>query len=154
MPRKFERWATRHQKRASRDVRGSAEAKKIVETIQKEAKENGATLQSDGKGGLDPEFALSRFRAAKWTCQNPACPEPKKDLSLDHASGHPKEIFESLKHWENPKLRAAATEGEGHKDDRFVYVLCAKCHDAVHQRERAIENGNKPPPMRGTTSGK
>jgi hypothetical protein len=150
MPRKLERWASRHQKRAARDVSKSGTDQQVVETIRKEAKENDATLAHDGEGGLDPRLALERFRSADWECQNPYCPTPKEELDLDHASGHPKEIFDSLEQWKNPKLRAAATDAEGPKDDRFIHVLCAKCHDCVHQRERALENGNEPPPMRGT----
>ena len=150
MPRPLLAWA-RAKKKASRHAAGRALSDaEVVATIQREAKAAGATLANDGKGGLDPHLALNRFRGAKWRCQNPYCPSPKEDLDLDHASGHPREIFDSLKSWQNPKLRAAATEADGPKDDRFVHVLCAKCHDAVHERERALEHGKQPPPMRGT----
>ena len=150
MPRKFEGWAKRKVKAGRRYAGKAASDAEIVATIQKEAKAAGATLANDGKGGLDPRLALERFRAADWRCGNKFCPTPKEDLDLDHTSGHPKEIFESLKSWKNSKLRAAATKSDGPKDDRFVSVLCHLCHDSVHERERAIENGNQPPPMRGT----
>ena len=136
------RWARRYAGRGSDDD--------TVAKIQREAKAAGATLANAGHGGLDPKLALRAFRKAGWRCGNPYCPTPKEDLDLDHSSGHPKEIFESLKQWKNPKLRAAATRADGPKDDNYVSVLCAKCHDAVHERERALENGNTPPPMRGT----
>ena len=150
MPRKFESWAARKVKAGRRKTGKAMSDAEVVATIQKEAKDAGATLANNGKGGLDPRLALERFRAAGWRCGNKFCPTPKEDLDLDHTSGHPKEIFESLKSWQNPKLRDAATEANGPKDDRFVSVLCHLCHDSVHQRERAIENGKAPPPMRGT----
>jgi hypothetical protein len=122
----------------------------VVATIQREAKAAGATLAHDGKGGLDPALVLERMRAAKWRCSNPYCPTPKEALDCDHSSGHPREIFDSLKQWQNPKLRAAATKADGPKDDKYVSILCAACHDVCHQRERALEHGKTPPPMRGT----
>lgn len=139
---KLARWAKRKAARDGTDP--------TVATIQKEAKAAGATLANDGKGGLDPAIALAAFRKAGWRCGNKYCPTPKEELDLDHSSGHPKEIFDSLKQWQNPKLRAAATKADGPKDDNYVSVLCAKCHDMCHERERALEAGNSPPPMRGT----
>jgi len=150
MPRKLAGWAARKVKNARRQTGKAMSDEDVVATIQREAKAAGATLANDGKGGLDPRLALERFRAARWKCGNKFCPTPNEDLDLDHTSGHPKEIFESLKSWQNPKLRAAATKANGPKDDRFVSVLCRACHDCCHQRERAIENGKSPPPMRGT----
>lgn len=150
MPRVLERWARRHARAAGKAVGQAASDQQVVATIQREAKAAGATLAHDGKGGIDPRTALAKFRAASWRCGNKFCPTPKEDLDLDHASGHPREIFDSLKQWQNPKLRAAATKADGPKDDRFISVLCAACHDLCHQRERALENGKQPPPMRGT----
>jgi hypothetical protein len=150
MPRKLEGWARRKVKATCRQAARAKTGADVVATIQREAKAAGATLKNDGKGGLDPNLALRKFREAGWRCGNKYCPTPKEDLDLDHSSGHPKEIFESLKSWQNPKLRAAATKADGPKDDRFISVLCAQCHDVCHERERAIENGKNPPPMRGT----
>lgn len=148
--RSMQRWGRRHAKKEQRKVGQAQDDAAVVATIQREAKEHGATLAHDGKGGLDPKLVLERMRAADWRCENPYCPTPKEALDCDHSSGHRREIFESLKQWTNPKLRAAATEADGPKDDHFVSILCQKCHDAVHERERAIENGKQPPPMRGT----
>ena len=150
MPRVLERWARRHASKVTRSAGKAAGKQDVVATIQREAKTAGATLENDGKGGLDPRLALERFRAAGWRCGNKFCPTPKENLSLDHSSGHPREIFDSLKEWQNPKLRAAATTADGPKDDRFVTCLCTLCHDCVHERERALEHGKQPPPMRGT----
>jgi hypothetical protein len=150
MPRVLERWAQRHARSMTCKAGKAAGKQDVIATIQREAKAAGATLAHDGKGGLDPNLALDAFRRAKWRCGNKYCPTPKEELDLDHESGHPREIFDSLKQWKNPELRAAATESNGPKDDRFIHVLCALCHDAVHERERALENGKAPPPMRGT----
>jgi hypothetical protein len=153
MARKLEGWARRKIKAGRRAAGKAMSDADVVATIQREAKAAGATLAHEGKGGLDSNLVLQRMRAAKYRCSNPYCPTPKEDLDCDHSSGHPKEIFESLKSWQNPKLRAAATKADGPKDDRFVSILCAKCHDSVHEREQAIENGKTPPPMRGTGKG-
>lgn len=151
MPKPGKDWARRRGRQQDKKNAGSAKANEVVQTIRKEAEEAGATLKNGGKGGLDPKLALKAFREADWKCENPNCPDPKKDLDLDHQSGHPMEIFEDPEAWKNPKARAAAKVGEkgDKKDDRFVHVLCAACHDAVHERERALENGDEPPPMPG-----
>ena len=149
MPRVLERWARRHARAAGKAVGQAASDQQVVATIQREAKEHGATLAHDGKGGLDPRIALATFRKAGFACENPYCPTPKEALDLDHEAGHRREIFDSLKQWNNPELRAA-TKTDDPKDPRFIHVLCEKCHTAAHERERALEHGKTPPPMRGT----
>jgi hypothetical protein len=141
MPLAVVGWARRrvYADRTNRTVPG------IVEQIRAEAKDHGVTLAHDGEGGIDPRLALAAFRKAKWRCENPFCPTPKKSLDLDHIGGHPREIFEDAD--TGRRLRRGATAGK--KNDKFIHVLCKKCHDAVHQRERAIEDGKQPPPMRG-----
>jgi hypothetical protein len=131
--------------RARRDAR-------IVRVIQREAKQHGATLANGGKGGIDPRKALEIFRRAKWRCENPNCPTPKKDLDLDHQSGHPKEILEDPEARKDPKARAAAHDPDP-KDDDFLHCICRACHDRVHDREREIDAGGEPQPMRGDDRG-
>jgi hypothetical protein len=137
-------WATRIKKRA-----GASSDDRVVRRIQREAKRAGATLAHGGKGGLDPRLALKVFRRDHWRCSNPKCPTPKKDLDLDHQSGHPEEILQDPKARKDPGDRAAARAGDDPKDDRYLHTLCVKCHDRVHDRERAIEQGKRPKPMRG-----
>lgn len=148
MPRKYLAWARRRIKadrKAAAKGKGKAD---VVAQIQKEAKAHGATLANDGKGGLDPELALKVFRRDKWRCSNENCPTPKEDLDLDHISGHPDEIEEDPEAKERKDLKEGVELG--HVDDPdALHVLCKKCHDAVHSRERAIEQGQKPKPMRG-----
>jgi len=146
MPRKFEGWAARKVVAARRKAgRAMLSEDEAVATIQREAKAAGATLKNNGKGGLDPNLALATFRKAKWACENPDCPEPKKLLDLDHFSNHPKEIFA------DPDASAKLIKGAefGKKDNKFLHCLCAACHNRVHDRERALDEGKKPPPMRG-----
>ena len=141
------KWA----RRGKNPGRGAAQARddgQIVRRIQREAKAHGATLAHDGKGGIDPRKALRAFRRAKWRCENPKCPTPKKNLDLDHQSGHRKELREDPKGRDNARARAAAREPDP-KDDRYIHVLCEQCHDRVHERERDIEAGDEPRPMRG-----
>jgi len=148
MPRKNLNWARSRRQRDRKRNAAAISKGAVLRQIQEEAKAAGATLKSDGKGGIDPEKALAVFRKAKWRCENPHCPAPNKDLDLDHQSGHPREIFEDPDAWKDPKALRAAKDPDP-KDDSTLHVLCAKCHDAVHQRERALEEGKDPPPMPG-----
>lgn len=144
-------WARRSERQGTKDASKSARAKKLVATIQREAKAAGATLSNGGKGGLDPALALKVFRRDKYTCTNEDCPTPKKDLDLDHISGHAKEIAEDPEARKNPKLKKGVELGHVNKADA-LHILCRACHvgkDGVHARENAIKDGKKPPPMRG-----
>lgn len=135
---------------ARRKMAGAGSADdRVVRRIQREARRAGATLAHGGKGGIDPRVALRVFRRAKWRCENEDCPTPRRDLDLDHQSGHPQEILDDPKARKDPGDRAAARAGDDPKDDKFLHVLCARCHDRVHDRERAIEAGKRPKPMRG-----
>lgn len=130
------KWARRRAARAGVDT--------TVETIQREAKAAGATLKSDGKGGLDPKLALKVFRRDKYTCKVPGCKTAKENLDLDHIGGHAAELEEDPKAaaW----LKKEAAKGKQNTPDG-IHVLCGRHHDMVHQRERAIEADKKPPPM-------
>lgn len=141
-------WARRKRAGVSREQAREKRRADVVRTIQREAKAHGATLAHDGKGGIDPRTALKVFRRAKWRCENPKCPSPKKDLDLDHQSGHPKEIREDPEARKDKRDMAASRDPDP-KDDKFLHCICAACHDRVHDRERALEDGKKPKPMRG-----
>lgn len=144
MPRKFERWAQRHQKRAARNVGKASQDQKIVETIRREAKEKGSTLARDGEGGLDPNLALKVFRRDDYQCQVPNCKTAREMVDLDHLGGHEHELEEDPEaaEW----LKEQAEKGKENTPDG-LHCLCERHHDMVHERERAIDNGNKPPPM-------
>lgn len=140
-------WARRGKGAGPRAAQARDDAR-IVKRIQREAKRHGATLAHDGKGGIPPRKALRAFRRARWRCENPKCPTPKKNLDLDHQSGHPLELKEDPEARRDPKARAAARNPDP-KDDDTIHVLCEKCHDRAHDRERDLEDGEEPEPMRG-----
>lgn len=145
------RWARRSERRSTHENAKAMRAARIVATIQREAKEHGATLSNGGKGGLDPALALRVFRRDGYKCTNEDCPTPRKNLDLDHISGHAKEIAEDPKAKKNPVLKKGVKLGHVDKA-AALHVLCRECHvgeDGVHERENAIEDGKKPPPMRG-----
>jgi 5-methylcytosine-specific restriction endonuclease McrA len=119
-----------------------------LKKIRREAKAAGATLKSDGEGGLRPSLALGVFRRDKWRCSNEDCPTPKKMLDLDHVSGHAEEIEQDPKARNRKDLKKGIKLGHVNKIDA-LHVLCAQCHNRVHEREREIDDGKKPEPMRG-----
>ena len=144
MPRKFPAWASRQlmQTRSNRARAGRKAS--VIQTIREEAKAAGATLNRDGEGGLDPNLALEIFRRGKYQCSVPGCKTPKENVDLDHLGGHAEELSEDpkAKAW----LKAEAAKGKENTPEG-LHTLCARHHDMVHQRERAIEDGNNPPPM-------
>jgi hypothetical protein len=126
----------------------NAQERLALKKIRREAKAAGATLKSDGEGGLRPSLALGVFRKGGWKCSNEDCPTPKKDLDLDHVSGHAKEIAADPRARKRKDLKRAIKLGHVSKIDA-LHVLCKRCHDVCHQREREIDDGEKPEPMRG-----
>jgi hypothetical protein len=116
--------------------------------LRREAKKAGATLESNGEGGLRPSLVLGRMRLDKFRCQNKHCPDPKKNLTVDHISGHPKEIAADPEARGRKDLRRGIKLGHVSKLDA-IHTICAVCHDAVHDREREIDSGKKPEPMPG-----
>ena len=97
----------------------NAEERRALEKIRKEAKLNGATLQSDGEGGLPSSFCLGLFRRDSWKCK--AC-GGKKELSLHHRGGIPESKWLSR---------------QGHATTPAnVSVICADCHNRLHSEAR------------------
>jgi hypothetical protein len=141
---KTEQWAKSREKTDLKKRGGAGAKAAVIKRIQAEAKKNGATLKSDGKGGLDPRLALAAFRKASWRCRVPGCKTPKKDLDLDHLGGHEQELEQDPK--AATQLKKSAAKGKQNNLDG-VSVICAAHHNDVHDRERAIENGKKPAPL-------
>ena len=142
--RSMQRWGRRHAKKERRKVGSARDDAAVVETIRREAKERGSTLARDGEGGLDPRLALKVFRRDDYKCQVPNCETPREKADLDHIGGHAHELEQDpeAKAW----LKREAAKGKENTEDG-LHVLCARHHDMVHQRERAIESGKQPPPM-------
>lgn len=137
-------WARRKVKAERQQTAKTKTDADVVATIQREAKTAGATLKNDGKGGLDPNLALKVFRRDHFACGVPGCKTPKESADIDHIGGHAHELEQ------DPKAAAwLKKQAEKGKENTLegLHVLCARHHDMVHQRDRAIEDGKKPPPM-------
>ena len=128
--------------------RWNAQEKLALKKMRREAKAAGATLENNGEGGLAPSLVLGIFRRDHFRCVNEDCPTPKKDLSLDHISGHPKEIAADPEARHRKDLKLGIKLGHVAKMEA-LRTICARCHDRCHDREREIDAGEKPQPMRG-----
>ena len=126
----------------------NAQERLALKKLRKEAKAAGATLENNGEGGLAPSLCLGIFRKGRWRCSNEDCPAPQKLITLDHISGHPEEIAANPDARRRKDLQRGIAAGHVNKPVA-LHVLCAACHDRVHNREREIGAGKKPEPMRG-----
>ena len=126
----------------------NAQERLALKKMRREAKAAGATLDNNGEGGLAPSLALGVMRRDRFRCVNEDCPTPKKNLSLDHISGHPKEIAADPEARHRKDLKLGIKLGHVAKMEA-LRTICARCHDRCHDREREIDSGEKPQPMRG-----
>jgi hypothetical protein len=102
---------------------------KALERIQAEAIEHGATLHSQGRGGLPPSIVLGVFRRDGWHCHKCG---GKQDLSIHHKA----DILAS------PYLRKLH-QVAGRTDPKNLATICHRCHDSIHQHAR--EEGTEAP---------
>lgn len=99
----------------------SANEAKALAKLQAEAKANGATLATEGKGGLAPSLVLGLMRRDKFTCKKCG---GQKDLSVHHKAG-------------TPNLVSRALRKRGHSNDpKNLATICKECHDSVHEEDR------------------
>ena len=99
----------------------SQNEEKALAKIQAEAKENGATLATGGKGGLPPSLVLGVFRRDEWKCKK--C-QGQKMLSVHHKGGTPNLVSRALR------------SNKGHSNDPSnIVVVCAECHDDAHEEQ-------------------
>jgi hypothetical protein len=90
-----------------------------LKKLQKEAKENGSTLATGGKGGLPPSHVLGAMRRDDFKCKRCGT---KDNISVHHIGG-----IVSSKH----------VSEMGHKDKQNNLVtICEKCHDDIHQEAK------------------
>lgn len=89
--------------------------------LRAEAKAHGATLASGGEGGLPPQLVLQVIRRDGYKC--PKC-GGRENLSIHHKGRH-------------LQFAAARLTKKSTLDPSGVTTMCAKCHDAVHQEDRA-----------------
>lgn len=93
-----------------------------LRNLRQEARREGATLASDGKGGLPPSLALGVFRRDGFRCKRCG---GREDLGLHH-----KAFAEASPKW-------AAREKTN--DPRGIVVTCDSCHDAIHDEGREAD---------------
>ena len=113
--------ATRPQ-RIEKYRKTPAEERAALRTIRMEAAQNGATLHSDGEGGLPSTLVLGVFRRDKWRCKKCG---GAHDLLVHHKAG-----------LENPTSRWLQRKGKSN-DPNNIVTLCDKCHDQIHDEDRA-----------------
>jgi hypothetical protein len=126
----------------------NAQERMALKKIRREARLAGATLENNGEGGLAPSLVLGIMRRDHFSCCNDDCPTPKKNITIDHISGHADEIAADPKARKRKDLKRGIAAGHVNKMEA-LHTICAQCHDRVHDRERAIDDGKKPQPMRG-----
>ena len=102
---------------------------KALDRIQIEAKEHGATLHSQGKGGLPPSIVLGVFRRDGWHCHKCG---GTQDLTIHHKA----DILAS------PYLRKLH-QVAGRTDPKNLATICHRCHDSIH--EQARQEGTEAP---------
>ncbi len=96
---------------------------RALDRLRSEAAAAGATLAKAGKGGLPASTALGVFRRDEFRCKR--CGE-REALELHHKG--------DLKH--PPSLRLARMSVG--LDPKTITVVCARCHDAIHQADEAL----------------
>ena len=89
--------------------------KRALYKLQREARQAGATLHSDGKGGLPPSLVLGVMRRDKFTCKE--CGK-KQDLQIHHLAG----VVTSQK---------LSRMGHANRPEALG-TICAACHNKVH----------------------
>ena len=100
----------------------SGEAR-ALDRLRAEAAAAGATLAKAGKGGLPASTALGVFRRDEFRCKRCG---GREALELHHKG--------DLKH--PPSLRLARMSVG--LDPKTIAVVCARCHDAIHQADEAL----------------
>lgn len=104
----------------------SREERHALHKLRMEAKERGARLASQGRGGLSPSLALTVFRRDDYTCK--ACGrrgDESGGLQLHHKG-----------HLQNPASVWLERKGKSNESNNIV-TICTSCHDRVHDEDRA-----------------
>ena len=96
---------------------------RALDRLRSEAAAAGATLAKAGKGGLPASTALGVFRRDEFRCKRCG---GREALELHHKG--------DLKH--PPSLRLARMSVG--LDPKTITVVCARCHDQIHQADEAL----------------
>ncbi len=98
------------------------EERQALRRLRRSAAENGATLHTNGEGGIAPSLALGVFRRDGWRCKRCG---GATDLGLHHKGGVKQAV-----HWLQQGKRSNFAN---------LVTLCDKCHDAVHDESRSLQ---------------
>jgi len=119
------KWAKLTGKLEKKDSSGpplGEEESKALAKLQELAKQSGATLASDGKGGLPPSLVLGVMKRDRFTCKVCGLQE---DIGVHHKGGV-----------DHPGSKWLAKKGHQNTPDNLV-TICDACHDNVHEQDRA-----------------
>lgn len=103
------------------DSKKSPDESGALNKLRKEAKEKGATLATNGEGGLPSSQVLGVMRRDGYKCKR--CGK-KENLSIHH-KGH---LLNPASKW----LVKKATSN----DSNNLVTICEECHDAIHKDDR------------------
>lgn len=98
----------------------NADERRALAKLRAEAKEKGATLETDGEGGLPPSLVLGVMRRDGWRCKTCGT---RERLSIHHKGG---------------VVASKRLARLGHKSvPENLVTICPDCHDRVHDKARA-----------------
>lgn len=108
----------------------NAHEQTALDKLRSEAKKHGATLATNGEGGLPPSTVLGAMRRDGFRCK--LC-GTKENLSVHHRA-----------HLENPspKMQRFGKNVDQRNDLKAIITCCESCHDSVHARDRTNVEGN------------
>lgn len=122
MSKQLAQWAKQNKSSKGRPSLALDERRAMLH-LRQEAKAAGATLHSNGVGGLAPSLILGIARRDEFKCR--MC-ESRQDLDFHHKAG----IVNS------PRM-----DRMGHKNvPSAIVLICNSCHDKLHNEAR--EEGN------------
>ncbi len=103
----------------------SPEERLALRTMRAEARNHGAKLRHQGRGGLSPSLVLGVMRRDEYTCK----------VHGDHGEG---EHGGLEVHHKGGVVESDWLSKKGHKNEKQNLVtLCHKAHDEIHGRARA-----------------
>lgn len=115
------RYATTRKRPADPSL--SPQEARALDVLRAEAAAHGATLKTNGVGGLPPSLVLGVMRRDEYRCHR--CGRTDHPLDVHHKG--------DLLH---PASRWLASQGKANTPANLVTV-CAQCHDEIHAEDRA-----------------
>lgn len=111
-------------KKPKQEIPLGGEERKALNKLRQLARQAGASLASDGKGGLPPSLVLGVMKRDRFTCK--VCGH-QENIGVHHKGGV-----------EHPASKWLAQKGHQNTVENLV-TICDDCHDGVHERDRKSE---------------